>query len=245
MVKTLDFESRKKAVLAAAINRYIEKALPVASDDVAREFELSPATIRNIFAELEDDGYLTHLYTSGGRIPTPKGYRYYVDFLACQMHILEEEKERIIAEYNRQIRRVEDILEKTSEVISSFTHYAGIVSFDELGDRFFYRGISRMLGEPEFRDLERMRRFIEAVEERQTILEVINRDFNERVKVYIGTESGCSQIEDCALVVSAYRTKSKKTGRLAVLGPSRMQYNHTIPTLEYISEVLSGILDDL
>lgn len=245
MVKAMDFASRRKAVLAATIDRYIQEAEPIASEDIARDFEVSPATIRHIFAELEADGYLTHPYTSGGRIPTEKGYRYYVDFLSSQMQLLEGEKKHIISEYDRQISRIEDILEKTSEVISSSTNYAGIVSFEDWQDKFFYRGISRILGAPEFQDLSRMRRLVEMIEERQRLLEIINRDFNEKVKVYIGGELGCAQMESCSLVVSVYRIKSGRSGRLAVLGPSRMQYSHIIPTLAYISGVLSDVLDEM
>ncbi|MDD5166221.1 MAG: hypothetical protein PHQ57_02385, partial [Candidatus Omnitrophica bacterium] len=145
MVRNVDYDSRRRAVLTAAINKYIQGAAPVASDDIAAEFDLSSATIRNIFAELEDAGLLKHPYTSGGRVPTDKGYRYYVDFLLSQVEILDEEKERIIKEYHQEISRLEDALEKTSEIISVITHYAGIVSFLEWHDRFFYNGISRIL----------------------------------------------------------------------------------------------------
>jgi len=245
MVKNLDFESRRKAVLTAAINRYILDAEPVASDDIAKDFGVSPATIRNIFSELEEGGFLTHPYTSAGKMPTEKGYRYYVDFLTSQMQLLAEEKNRIMAEYDRQIRKIEDILDKTSEVISSFTHYAGIVSFQDWQDKFYYRGISQILCEPEFQDLDRMRHLIAMIEDRQALLQVINRDFTEKVKVYIGNELGCAHMENCSLVVSTYRIKDRLSGKLAVLGPSRMQYNHIIPALEYISDVLSGILEDI
>lgn len=137
MVRNVDYESRRKAVLAATINKYIKEAIPVASEDIAQDFDLSSATIRNIFAELEEDEYLTHPYTSGGRIPTNNGYRYYVDFLISQMGLLETEKERIICEYKKEINHLEEALEKTSELISTITHYAGIVSFLEWEDRFF------------------------------------------------------------------------------------------------------------
>ena len=81
MVKNNDRQSRTRAVLTATINKYILEAAPIASEDIADNFHLSSATIRNIFSELEEGGYLTHQHTSGGRIPTDKGYRYYVDFL--------------------------------------------------------------------------------------------------------------------------------------------------------------------
>ena len=70
-----------------------------------------------------------------------------------------------------------------------------------------------------------------------------DRDFSGGVKVYIGEELGMPEIESCSLVVSSYKIKNKKSGRLAVLGPKRMTYKHTIPTLEYIADVLSEALD--
>jgi heat-inducible transcriptional repressor len=80
------------------------------------------------------------------------------------------------------------------------------------------------------------------VEDKQRILEIINRDFDEKVKVYIGDELGCPEMESCSLLVSSYRLKDKPLGRLAVLGPKRMEYRHAIPTLEYISDVLTEVL---
>ena len=184
MVKTIDYEARKRAVLASTINRYINAALPVASQDIAMEFSVSPATIRNIFAELEESGYLTHPYTSGGRIPTNKGYRYYVDYLTSNMpysqteiDIMDQEKESIRKEYKSQIRRIEDVLEKTSEIISSITHYTGITSLLEWHDKFFYKGMDFILAHPELWDLETMRLLIKMLEEKQRLLDVINRDF--------------------------------------------------------------------
>jgi len=247
MVRNVDYESRRRVVLEAAINKYIKEAEPIASEDIASEFDLSSATIRNIFAELEETGYLMHLYTSGGRIPTDKGYRYYVDFLISQMGLLDDEKERIVKEYKREIRLLEDALEKTSEVISTITHYAGIVSFLEWQDNFFYKGISYILEQPEFQDSQKIRLLIKIIEEKQNLLNIINRDFGEKekVKVYIGRELGCPEMENCSLVVASFRLKDRPTGRLAVLGPVRMEYKHIIPTLEYISEVLSEVLENI
>lgn len=245
MVRTVDYNSRRKAVLTATINKYIQEPLPVASEDIAVDFDLSPATIRNIFAELEENGYLTHPYTSGGRIPTDRGYRYYVDFLLSQIELLDEEKECIVREYQREISKLEDALERTSEVLSMITHCTGIVSFLEWQDKFFYKGISSMLEQPEFRDFNKIRLIIRMIEDKQELLNIINRDFNEKVKVYIGGELGCPEMQSCSLVVSSYRFKDKPSGRLAVLGPVRMEYRHIIPSLEYISEALTGVLDNI
>ncbi len=245
MVRNVDYESRRRAVLNTTINKYIQEAMPVASEDIASEFDLSPATIRNIFVELEESGYLAHPYTSGGRMPTDKGYRYYVDFLISQMGLLDEEKECIVKEYKKEIKRLEDVLEETSGVISTITHYAGIVSFLKWQDKFFYRGISRILEQPEFQNFEKMHLLIKMLEDKQNLLDIINRDFSGKVKVYIGHELGCPEMDSCSLVVSSYRLKNKPSGRLAVLGPVRMQYKQIIPTIEYISDVLTGVLENI
>ncbi len=246
MVRTVDNQSRKRSVLSSAINRYIKNALPVSSEGIAREFGLSSATIRNIFAELEGAGYLTHPYTSAGRVPTEKGYRYYVDFLLAEMDLLDEEKSRVTSEYKRQLNHLEDVLEATSEMVSALTGYAGIVSFLDWQDKIFYKGISSVLDQPEFQDLGQMRFLIRMLEDKRDLLDIINRDFEDedKVKVYIGKEIGCSQISNCALAVSRYKVKNKPAGRLAVLGPTRMEYEHIIPALEYVSDVLTEVLDN-
>ncbi|MFH0826997.1 MAG: hypothetical protein V1923_03810 [Candidatus Omnitrophota bacterium] len=243
MVRNVDYESRRRLVLESAINKYIRDAVPVASEDIAEEFDLSSATIRVIFSELEEKGFLTHPYTSGGRMPTDRGYRYYVDFLISQMELLDNEKERIVREFKRQIRRLDDALEETTEIISAVTHYAGIVSILELQDKLFYKGLSRMLDQPEFKDSDKIRFLVRAFEDKRRLLDVINRDFKEKVKVYIGTELGCPEMENCALVVSGFRVKNKPSGKIAVLGPMRMEYKSIIPTMEYISDLVTEVFE--
>lgn len=244
-MRIVDYENRRRAILSTVINRYIKEKEPVASEDIAKDFDLSSATIRNILSELEECGYLTHTHTSSGRIPTDKGYRYYVDFLLSQMELLDEEKERILKEYKKEILRLEDILEQTSEIISTITHYAGIVSFVEWQDKVFYKGISYILEQPEFHDVERIRLLMRVMEDKQRLLDIINRDFKEKVKVYIGPELGCPEMDSCSLVVSNYQLKHQPSGKIAVLGPMRMEYAHIIPALEYISEVLTNILNQI
>lgn len=244
MVRVIDQESRKKAVLAATINKYIKEPMPVASDEIASEFSLSSATIRNIFAELEENGFLMQPYTSSGRIPTDKGYRYYVDFLLSQIELIGEEKCQIANEYTHEISRVEDVLEKTSEVVSTITRYASIVYSLDRQEKYFYKGISFILELPEFQDLNQIRCFIKMIEEKEGLCGIINRDFSEKVKLYIGEEMGCPEIKNCSLAVSCYKVKKRPVGRLAILGPRRMEYGHIIPTLEYVSDVLTNLLDE-
>lgn len=246
-MKTVDYESRRRLVLAAAISRYIKDAAPVASEDIASDFSLSSATIRNIFSELEESGYLTHPHTSAGRIPTDKGYRYYVDLLISESSLLNDEIEGVIDDYYRDniSDRLEDVLEKTSEILSTITHYASIVSYFDWQNKIFYKGISLILDQPEFQDFMQMRLLIKMFEEKEQLLHIINQDVKDRVRIYIGSELGCTQMRNCALAVSTYRIKSKPLGRLAVLGPMRMEYKHAIPALEYVSDILTEALEKI
>src|SRR5262244_1069776 len=82
-MRTQSLDQRSRQVLVAVIAEYVKTAEPVGSRAIARRHirGLSPATIRNVMADLEDAGYLTHPHTSAGRVPTDKAYRFYVDHL--------------------------------------------------------------------------------------------------------------------------------------------------------------------
>src|SRR3989338_475350 len=115
--KKTDFQERKERVLGIVVDEYIKSTTPVGSHFIVQQYslDLSPATIRNILAELEEEGYLSHPHTSAGRVPTQTGYRYYVDHLIDEIQLLNDEKQLIEMEYQRQGLELEGLLEKTSE----------------------------------------------------------------------------------------------------------------------------------
>jgi transcriptional regulator of heat shock response len=244
MVRKVDHTDRKNKVLAAAVCAYINDGEPVSSQELAEQFDLSPATLRNILAELEEDGYLLHLHTSSGRVPTDKGYRYYVDFLMSSHGLTEEQKELILNDYRAGASSLEEILEKTSDIIAELTHYTAIVSSTEWGDRVFYKGLSNIFAHPEFQDIEKLAVLVRFLEEKSQVLELLNRKLNQPIKVYIGTEIACPRIKEvCSLVVSPYRSGKNLAGRIAVLGPRRMSYDSTSSALEFISGALNSVLE--
>jgi len=122
-------EERKNKILQAVIHHYIKTAKPVASNILSEghDFDLSPATIRNLMSELEDEGYLTHPHTSAGRIPTDKGYRQYVDSLMELQRLAIDEEEKVRKEYDGRLRELEDLLTQTSHVLSALSNYSGFV----------------------------------------------------------------------------------------------------------------------
>ena len=238
-----DYRERKDIVLAIVVDQYIQTISRVSSAFIAQQFpiDLSSATVRNILAELEDEGYLTHPHTSAGRMPTQNGYRYYVDHLMHQIQLLEEEKARIKAECQHEMSELECLLEKTSEVVSAMTNYTSIISVDGSRDKIFCRGTSRVVRYPESQDLMKIQYILNALEEKGRILEIINRDLNNKIQIYIGQELACFEINDCSLVVSGYKTSQGASGRIAVLGPTRMNYSRVVSTVDYFSELINEI----
>ena len=240
-----DREARNRDVLSCVVENYIQTASAASSDDICRHFDCSSATIRNVMFELEELGYLTHTHTSSGRIPTDKGYRYYVDMLLSQMQLLEEKKEDITREYDRQLNKLEDILEMTSQVLSAFTRCTGIVSFLDKENRIYYAGASFIAEHPEFKNISLIRDILKVLDEKKTLLEIINQNLEKKLNVYIGHELPCREISSCSLVVSRYDVEDRPYGRIAVLGPRCMNYGQVIPTIEYVSELVGRALANL
>ena len=137
----LDVEQRREKILRIIINNYITNGSPVSSRSICKKYKigLCPASVRNIMAELEDRELITHLHTSAGRIPTDKGYRYYVDKLVQSEGLTSDEQLNINKEYLEKQIVFEEIVRKTSKVLSDFTHYVGVVTQPEIEKTCFKR----------------------------------------------------------------------------------------------------------
>ena len=243
--KNIDYQLRKERVLGIVVNEYIKTVSPVSSSFISQEYlpDLSSATIRNILAELEEEGYLTHPHVSAGRIPTQVGYRFYVDNLMFEIKLLEEEKIRIKREYEQGMKDLEALLEKTSEVLSDITHYTSIVSVDCWQGRLFCRGTDYVVTYPEYQDIQKIRDILVILEEKERLLSIINQELEKKVRILIGSEISCENISDsCALAVSGFKTSRGANGRIAVLGPKRMDYARVVSTLDYLRSVIEEII---
>ena len=238
--RTTDFQERKERILAIVVSRYIKTVSPVGSQFITDEYKLdvSPATVRHILAELEEEGYLTHPHTSAGRMPTSRGYRYYVDHLMREIQLLEEEKRRIEMECRRYRHQLELFMEKMSQALSDLTGYTAIISVDEWGSKIILKGTSHVVGYPEQSDIVKIRAILRILEEKERLLELINRDLDKRIEIYIGREMALKEMDGCSMAVSGF-DKHGVTGRIAVLGPTRMQYDRVVSALEYIAQLLS------
>lgn len=238
MVRVVDYDTRRREILRKTIELYLETAQPVSSEALLEtcKLDFSSATIRSIFKDLEDKGYLTHLHTSSGRIPTDLGYRFYINDLMRKIELSLEEKGTLNKFFHSYLETRNDALENASKILSNFTHYVGIMNQGEQ-HKIYYCGWSYLLEQPEFRDIDAIRLVFKALEE-DKLLELMNRNMENSVEVIIGDECDCPEISNCSLIIHECAGPKKKLGRLAVLGPKRMAYSRVISMLDYLSDLV-------
>lgn len=130
---------RKRLVLQAIVKDYIATAEPVGSRTIARRYGLgvSPATIRNEMADLEEQGFIVQPHTSAGRIPTDSGYRFYVDELMESEDLAPEDIEIIHSHYAQKAREMDHLIRQTAMVLSEMTDCFSVVLGPEWGSSIF------------------------------------------------------------------------------------------------------------
>lgn len=131
----MELDARKRKVLEAIIMDYIATAEPVGSRTIARKYDLgvSPATIRNEMADLEEMGLIEQPHTSAGRIPSDAGYRYYVDCIMERDILANEAKTLIENSFQTKIKQLEELIQVSLKILSSMTSYTSLVLAPQLG----------------------------------------------------------------------------------------------------------------
>lgn len=122
-------DERTRRILMAVIHSFIQTAEPVGSRMVSKRFDfgLSPATIRNVMSDLEDFGFLEQPHTSAGRVPTDKGYRFYVNHLSGTEELSERELALIMQRFAPYRGEVDEVMAEASRMLSEVSRYAGLV----------------------------------------------------------------------------------------------------------------------
>ncbi len=129
-----ELNDREKNILRYIIQQFILTASPVGSRNITKKYHLgfSPATVRNIMSDLEESGFIDHPHTSAGRIPTDKGYRFYVDSLMAIQKLRNSEKGIIHKNFENAIYETDEILNLASMLLSNITHQLACVSYPKL-----------------------------------------------------------------------------------------------------------------
>ena len=335
-------DDRKKKVLQAIVEEYINTAEPVSSNSLITKYDLqcSSATIRNEMADLEKKGLLDKMHTSSGRVPSAKGYRYYVDELLKDDNISLEEVKYISDKLETKVNEIEDLTKIAANTISEITHYTTVaigpraeeqiiqeIKFVLLGTRmllaviitdtgmvketiikfdedinekqvetinymfnnklknkpietinkpleeYLYEEMSDMvkvikpiieqikkvlfkeseihmqgtrkeLDLPEFNSLQVAKNFMNILDEKELIADMLNSGFAEDINVFIGGEDEKEELKDFSVVTFKHKIGNKDMGTIGIIGPKRMDYSKVISVMKYISKKLNEENED-
>lgn len=329
-------DDRKKKILQSIINDYISTAEPVGSRTVARKhkFGLSSATIRNEMADLEEMGYIKQPYTSAGRIPSDRGYRFYVEQLMGTSELTAAEMLSVKSAMDFKINEFNQLLKQVSSIISRITKYASMAATPERknsilkavqvvpiergkalvivitnagmvknslvkipktvqpeflisisnifnkklsgltveqinmpviqelqiltgapqevlmpilsgvsdcieqidSSEVYLEGAQNMLIHPEYSDIDKVREFLELMDERDLIGKLLNEiaQNNGNISIRIGEENKIAKMRDCSLITTTYSVGNIVIGTVGVIGPTRMEYSKVFAAVEFM-----------
>lgn len=237
-------DTRKEKLLASIIKYYVNSARPVGSEVLVKccRLNLSPATIRNEMKVLEKEGYIFQPHTSAGRIPTDKGYRYFVDTLMKEkqlnineQRILQTELLKLKAEHNRMAKTMAKLLAHMSNSVA----LSGIINYESIWDF----GMTELLKQPEFDQADKIGQIamlLECIDE--NIDKLSKKTSDKNIDIYIGEENPLAKVEHCSMIISGIKFPSGEKGIIAVVGPKRMKYSKNISLIKYAKKLIGSIL---
>ncbi len=237
---------RQEKILAAVIEQYAEVAVPVGSSLLARAFDVSSATIRAEMAELERLGLISQPHTSAGRVPTDKGYRFYVNNMTeSHESPTERRAERALAARvgSALLARVQDAglpertIRNTVDTLVELTHNLGLAT---IGDQLYMSGLSNLFGQPEFLHGNQVQQVARLLDNLEPWLREAAP--NEPLSVYIGAENPVGRSAQCTLIISRFRSPYSDRSYIGMLGPTRQSYRDVMTLVRRAGQTLEEAL---
>ncbi|MBC7546335.1 transcriptional regulator [Candidatus Saccharibacteria bacterium] len=218
---------RQQKILSAIVEQYAEVASPVGSSLMAKLFAVSSATIRADMAELERLGFIKQPHTSAGRVPTDKGYRFYVNNFSEVPRSMSPERrsERALASRVQQAGAPERMIRNAVDTLVELTHNLGMAT---IGNQLYMGGLSNLFGQPEFMNGGQVRQVAQLLDNLEPWLREAAP--NEPLSVYIGQENPIGRAAGCSLIISRFRSPFSDRSYIGTLGPTRQSY-HEVMTL--------------
>lgn len=230
--------TRQEEILRAVVEQYAEVASPVGSTLLAKLFNVSSATIRSEMAELERLGYITHPHTSAGRIPTDKGYRFYVN------NIVEDKPSKDVSRAQKALAaRVahgglpEQTIRNAVDTLVELTHNLGLAT---IGDQLYMSGLSNLFGQPEFMRPEQVKEVANLLDNLEPWLQETAP--NKPLNVFIGRENPIGRGAGCSLIISKFRSPYSDRSYVGVLGPTRQSYRDTMNLVQHAGKSLEDAI---
>lgn len=238
---------RQEKLISKIIDEYIKKAEPISSKALVKSgpFSLSSATLRYEMNALEKAGYLTHLHTSSGRVPTSKAYRLYVDNLMADpaIYVPETTKKKIhraIADAGNDPQELNRVVANIVSVLSDNI----VVTNIKDSDYFYKTGLSSLFEMPEFREFERVFNVANMFDHFERMFDQIESEFfginKNDITVLIGNESSIKNMKEEAVILVRYPLPNRKVGSMTIIGPMRMDYEKNIGLAKCIIHELTN-----
>ena len=230
---------RQQSILQAIVEQYAEVASPVGSSLLAKVFGVSSATIRSEMAELEKHGLITQPHTSAGRIPTDKGYRFYVNNISTEKSESPAERraEKALAARTTTGGVPERVIRNTVDTLVELTHNLGIAT---IGDQLYMSGLSNLFGQPEFMNAGQVKEVARLLDNLEPWL--YEAAPNQPLSVYIGQENPIGRSAGCTLIISRFRSSYSDRSYIGVLGPTRQSYRDVMTLVRRAGERLEESL---
>lgn len=236
---------RQAAILIAIIEQYAEVAVPVGSVMLAKLFGVSSATIRSEMGRLEELGLIQQPHTSAGRVPTDKGYRYYVNRLTESDGQVEYERPTLIDRSAKAIdARVQSHAAQADRAIRTavnslveLTHNMGLAT---IGDELYMSGISNLFSHPEYSEGVHVQAVARLIDNLEPWLREVAP--NEPLNVYIGSENPIGKASGASLIISKFRSPYSNRSYIGLLGPTRQDYAKTMRLVRYTGSLLEEVL---
>lgn len=232
-------DERKQKVLQIIIEDYVESAEPVGSKTLTIKHHLnaSPATIRFDMADLEKKGFIKKPHTSAGRIPSDKGYRFFVDRI-MEIEKLNKKQEEFIKNKILSSDR-NSLAEVIGNLLSDLSNNVSIILNLSKTVGYYITGISRMLKQPEFNISEHVCDVVETLEHPSKISDILYEYVDELndLSVHIGSENHFKALKKCSVAVTPFSDK----GVIGIIGPTRMNYKKVISSLKHFASIMEEI----
>jgi heat-inducible transcriptional repressor len=229
---------RQQNILRAIVEQYAEVAAPVGSHLLAKLFNVSSATIRAEMAELERTGYITQPHTSAGRIPTDKGYRFYVNQTTESGDLETSSRgERALTARIGEGSVPERAIRNTVDTLVELTHNLGLAT---IGKQLYMSGLSNLFGQPEFMNANQVREVALLLDNLEPWLREAAP--NKPLSVYIGAENPIGRSAGCTLIISKFRSPYSDKSFIGVLGPTRQSYREVMSLVENAGQMLEKAL---
>ncbi len=241
-----DLTQRQTDILKVIIKEYSESGTAVGSEILEKKYKLgvSPATIRNEMVELAKKGYLKKTHFSSGRIPSARGFRFYIKHLMKQKEMSTTDEVSFKNSIWDERKESHRLLSQATKILSQKTGLLSLVTTN-LGD-IYYSGMANLLILPEFLDINLSRTLFGRLDEISFWEKILEDMFSLEDEIYcmLGEEDFHDPIFDCCASVFGEFESSKIKGIIGVIGPKRMSYDDIIPQIKYFSGLLGEIVKE-